>query len=89
MKQIDEGACKGNIPYYSFICRKTVEALLEYIQYRTQMYKHIDDKEPLFISESRNMPLDLRRNTIVMKKSLSSMVKRAARKAGIKQLLNK
>lgn len=84
MKETDPDACKGNIPYYSFISKETVEALNEYWTERREIYGDINDNEPLFSAESTNMDLDVRRNRPVMKKSLAAIVKRAAKKAGIK-----
>jgi len=88
MKKMDDGACKGNIPYYSFISKAAVEALREYCVERRRMYGSIEDDEPLFASDSTNVPAEIRRHTLVMKKSLEAMVKRAARKAGIKRWLS-
>lgn len=83
MKKIDDAACKGNIPYYSFVSKDAVVALKEYLEQRRQIQSIIHDDEPLFASDSNNMPLETRAHTPVMKKSLEAMVKRAARKAGI------
>jgi len=83
MKKIDEAACKGNIPYYSFISKDAVVALKEYLEQRTQIQGGVQDDEPLFASDSNNMALEKKSHTPVMKKSLEAMVKRAARKAGI------
>jgi site-specific recombinase XerD len=85
MKRIDSGACKGNIPYYSFISREAAEVLRQYFEERRKMYGSIEDDETLFIAESKYIPTEVRRRTPVMKKSLEAMVKRAARKAGIKK----
>jgi len=85
MKKIDPSACKGNIPYYSFLSKEAVEALREYLDERREVYGDIKDDEPLFISETTNIDPIERRRKPVMKKSLSAIVKRAARKAGIKK----
>jgi hypothetical protein len=85
MKRVDVGACKGNIPYYTFISEEAVATLRRYLDERRRMYGSIEDDEPLFVSESRNVPPEVRRHTPVMKKSLEALVKRAARKAGIKR----
>ena len=85
MKRVDVGACKGNIPYYTFISREATEALRRYLDERRRVHGGIEDEEPLFASESRNVPPEVRRRTPVMKKSLEALVKRAARKAGIKR----
>lgn len=85
MKKIDEGACKGNVPYYSFVSKEAVEVLSEYCSERTRTCGSIEEDQPLFASESTNVPRLTRCQTAVMKKSLEAMVKRAARKAGIKR----
>jgi len=83
MKRVDPGACKGNIPYYSFISRETVEALQEYLAERRELYGNIYDDEPLFASTSTNVPATVRRHTLVKKRSLDEIVKRTAKNAGI------
>ena len=85
MKKVDAGACRGNIPYYSFVSAEAVEALREYLDERRRIYGSIEDDEPLFASESKNVPPEIRRRTPIMKKSLTALVKRAAKKAGIKR----
>ena len=84
MKRVDPSACKGNIPYYSFLSKEAVQALREYLDERRRLYGNIEDDEPLFASETTNIDPEKRRRTPVMKKALSEIVKRAARKAGIK-----
>lgn len=83
MKEVDPAACKGNIPYYTFISREAVEALREYLEERRSVYGGLEDDEPLFCSESTNVPPEVRRRTPVKKRTLSEVVKRAARRAGI------
>ena len=85
MKLVDAGACKGNIPYFSFVSAETVEALRGYLAERRLAYGSIEADEPLFASESTNVPAETRRRTLVMKKSLEAMVKQSARKAGVKK----
>jgi len=85
MKKVDPSACKGNIPYYSFLSKEAAQALREYLDERRRTYGKIEDDEPLFISETTNIALNKRRKIPVMKKSLSAIVKKAARKAGIKK----
>ena len=83
MKRIDEGACKGNIPYYTFFSKETVEAINAYLDERKQEYGTIMDNEPLFASTSTNVTPDVRRMTSSKKRALDELVKRAAKKAGI------
>ena len=85
MKKIDDGACKGNIPYYTFMSGEATEAVREYFAKRNKMNKSIEGDEPMFASESTNVPAEVGRRTPIMKKSLEAMVKRAARKAGLKR----
>jgi len=84
MKKVDPGACKGNISYYSFLS-KAVQALREYLEERRRKYGGIGEDEPLFISTSTNVPPEKRRCTPVKRRSLTELVKRAARKAGIER----
>ena len=85
MKKRDVGACKGNIPYYSFISQESVEVLRDYLAERREVMGSIGEKEPLFASDSSNVPVEVRRRTLVMKKSLEALVKKAARNAGIRE----
>jgi len=85
MKKVDPGACKGNISYYSFLSREAVQALREYLEERRRKYGGIGEDEPLFISTSTNVPPEKRRRTPVKRRSLTELVKRAARKAGIER----
>ena len=85
MKRVVEGACKGNIPYYTFFSRETVEAIRQYLEKRKFSFGDIGANEPLFASSSRNLVPELRRKTPVMKKTLEHLVKRAARDAGVQK----
>jgi integrase len=88
MKRRILGACKGGIPYYTFASKMSVEVLREYLQERVKEYGGIEDGEPLFCSDTTNVPAEKRRKTPIMKKTLEQLVKRAAFKAGIKQWRN-
>jgi len=85
MKKVDPAACKGNIPYYTFIDPETTKALKEYIQERREKQGEIGDNEPLFCSDSNQVPREKQRFTPVSKNGLERMVKRAARQAGIQR----
>ncbi len=85
MKKVANGACKGNIPYYTFFSRETVEAISQYLEKRKKSFGNTGDNEPLFASSSKNLVPDLRRKTPVMKKTLENLVKRAARDVGVKK----
>ena len=83
MKDLVPDACKGRIPYYSFISRETSEALWEHLTEREAQYGEYLLEEPLFISTSTNFPPDQRRKSPVKKTTLAVAVKRAARNSGI------
>ncbi len=85
MKEVVNGACKGDIPYYSFFSKETVEAFREYHARRREIFGELNDNEPLFAATSKNLEHELRRKTPVMKKTLEQLVKRAARNAGVKK----
>ena len=85
MKKVDPAACKGDIPYYTFINPETVKALKEYLEERRQRFGNITDEEPLFCSDSNQVPREKQRLTPVSKNGLERMVKRAARQAGIQK----
>ena len=88
MKEIGPDACKGMIPYYSFMSRETSQALVDHIEDRIGTYGEILPDEPLFISSSTNYPAELRRKTPIQKTTLGIAVKRAARKSGISDWKN-
>jgi integrase/recombinase XerD len=81
MKDVDPGACKGNIPYYTFIAKEAVTALNTYLAER----EAIQGEEPLFCSATTNIPRDVRRTIRIKSDTLGAVVKRAARRAGIAQ----
>jgi hypothetical protein len=88
MKELVPDACKGRIPYYSFISREASEALWDYLTEREAQYGEYLREEPLFISTSSNYPPDQRRKSPVKKTTLAIAVKRAARNAGIESWKN-
>lgn len=85
MKRVDPAGCKGDIPYYTFIDQETVKALREYLEERKKRFGDVADEEPLFCSDSNQIPREEQRLTPVSKNGLERMVKRSARQAGIKR----
>jgi integrase len=83
MKQTDEGACKGNIPYYTFVSQEAIKALKEYLSERKQASEEIGDGELLFCSDSNQVSRQKQRLTPVSRNGLERMVKRAARLADV------
>jgi len=85
MKEVDPNACKGNVPYYSFIDSTTVKAVREYLEERKERFGSIDDREPLFCSDSNKIPLETQRRTPVSSNGFERMVKASAKRAGVKK----
>ena len=83
MKRIDPGACKGNIPYYTFICDEATQALKLYIKQRKEEYGDISDSDPLFSSNYNQIDKTLRAKKILCDRQLQTLVKSAAKSAGI------
>ena len=80
MKEFVPGACKGNIPYFTFTTKEATEAIKLYIEDRKYKWGLIGDDEPLFA------PLDYKkRKRPLSGRDLQFIVKEAARKAGIKE----
>lgn len=88
MKRVDPAACKGNIPYYTFMSCEATMALREYIRERIEEYGSIGDDELLFCSDSNNVPREKRRFTPMSKNGLERMIKRAAKAAGIEKWMD-
>jgi hypothetical protein len=83
MKKIDPAACKGDIPYYTFVGPEAVKAIRDYVEERKKKYGNMLDEEPLFCSDSNQVSSEKQRGVPVSKKGLEDIVKRAARQAGI------
>ncbi|MBA7631760.1 hypothetical protein ES703_39295 [subsurface metagenome] len=60
MKELVPDACKGSIPYYSFMSRESSQALVAHIEDRLSAYGDMLPDEPLFISTSSNHTGELR-----------------------------
>lgn len=83
MKERIPEACKGGIPYYTFASKEAVEYLKKYLDERLEKYGGLENEEPLFCSESTNVPVEVKRVTPMMRKNLQQIVKRTAKRAGI------
>ena len=77
-------ACKENVEQYTFFGKKATEALRLYLEERKRRYGPIGEDEPLFRSHS-NIPDATARNQPITEDALQRLVKKAARKAGIKE----
>jgi len=77
-------ACKENVEQFTFFGKKATEALRLYLQERERRHGPIRDEEPLFRSHS-NIRDDVARSQPITEDALQRLVKKAARKAGIKE----
>jgi integrase len=85
MKQVDPAACKGAIPYYTFLCDEGTQALRLYLEDRKSRFGGLSDEEPLFCTEYNLLPRNERCRRPVTGRELQIIVKLAARKAGLTQ----
>lgn len=84
MKQRVPDACKGNIPYYTFICMEAGEALRSYLREREEKYG-ISHEEPLFHSDWTLWKRDERASKRLVRRGVGLIVKRSAKLAGIEK----
>jgi integrase len=77
-------ACKENVEQFAFFGKKATETLRLYLEERKRRYGPMGDEEPLFRSHS-NIPDATARSQPITEDALQRLVKKAARKAGIKE----
>ncbi len=82
MKEKHSDACKGMIPYYTFIVDPALQAIRDYLRNERP---DIKPTEPLFCATSTNIAYDIRRNMIVDGRGIEKMVKIAAKNAGVEE----
>ena len=86
MKKIIPGACKGEIPYYTFSTKTTTEALKHYLEERLRKNGSIDDDAPLFPTTFTWISnRDRREHTPLSQRELEFIVQKAARLARIEK----
>jgi integrase len=83
MKNRLPDACKGNIPYYTFICREAVEALRAYLRDRSEKYGPLTPEAPLFHAEWTLWERKERSDKRLGRRTVAKIIRRAARLAGI------
>ena len=84
MKRRVPNACKNRMFYYTFIPTKVTECLGLYLRSREERYGFILDDEPIFITKNRRISLSERRRTPISSRELQEIVKKTAKRAGIK-----
>ena len=85
MKERVPDACKGQIPYYTFICPEAGEALRSYLAERREKYGKIALDNPLFHSDWTLWVREERSKRRLGRRAVGLVVKRAAKFAGIQQ----
>lgn len=83
MKSRVADACKGSIPYHTFICSEAIEALRTYLRDREEKYGPISDDDPLFHSEWNLWDRDVRTRKRLGRRAIAQIIRRGARLAGI------
>jgi len=83
MKHVDPGACKGGVPYYTFLCDEGTQALRLYLEDRKERLDGISDNEPLFCTEYNQICRNDRRRKPITSRELQIIVKLSAKKAGL------
>ena len=83
MKKVVPGACKGNIPYFTFLPREAVAAVKLYLKQRVAAYGSIPDSAPLFSTEDTKMEREQRNLNPITKDKLRKVVHLAAKRAGV------
>ena len=84
LRRVLPDACKENVDYWTFFGREASEALRRYIAWRKEKYDRVDVDELLFPSEARTLTREEGLRKPMDQWHLTRIVKKAARKAGIK-----
>jgi len=85
MKDVVSSACKGNIRYYTFTIKEATEALKVYLEERKRIFGRIEDEEPIFNTNYNQIEKEARRTKPLRANTVRRIVKKAARKAGLKR----
>jgi len=88
MKSRVADACKGSIPYHTFICAEAVEALRAHLRDREERHGPISDNDPLFHSEWSLWDRDVRTSRRLGRRAIAQIIRRGARLAGIPQWMH-
>ena len=85
MKKLDDRACKGNIPYYSFFDRLSTQAIRAYLRERERQYGKMADEMVLFMATPSRARTSFRTAAYrpMSKNGLNRVIKDAARNSGL------
>jgi integrase len=84
MKTRVPAACKGEIPYYTFICPDALDAVKVYLLEREELYGRLEPEDPLFHSDWHLWKRSERSHRRLGRRGVGLIVKKAARRSGIK-----
>ncbi|MBN1762231.1 MAG: tyrosine-type recombinase/integrase [Methanomicrobia archaeon] len=85
MKERVPDACKGNIPYCTFICAEAAQVLKAFLRERKEKFVNIAPDEPLFCSDWTLWKKAERMLHRPAPQTVNKIIKTAARRAGIEQ----
>jgi hypothetical protein len=85
MKRIVKSACKGKIPYFTFLPEFVTEKLRVYLNNERAKRGKIEDQAFLFPTNYRRIPAEKSPFTPLARESIDYLVKQAARNAGLPQ----
>jgi integrase len=85
MKLIDPGACKGNIPYFTFTSDEATQAIKLYLRERKEKYGKLLGEAPLFASEFNQINKEERELKVLGSRQLQWIVKSCAKRAALPQ----
>lgn len=88
MKKVVSSACKGNVEYYVFTSEMATEALRLYMSNRRERFGDVNDQELLFPSGCNRLSRMQRVCRPLTARELQILIKKAARKAGIKDWMH-
>lgn len=85
LRKVLPDACKEDVDYWTFFGAEACEALRQYINWRREKNGRIQEDELLFPSDSRSLSKEDRHRKPMDQWHLTRIVKKAARRAGIKR----
>jgi integrase len=85
MKERVPDACKGNIPYYTFVSAEAAQVLKTFLRERREKFGNVAPEEPLFCSDWTLWKKEERVLHRPAPQTVNKIIKTAARRAGIEQ----
>jgi integrase len=85
MKDVLAGACKGKVPYFTFMPREAVEAIEAYLSGREVRLGPLEKQQILFCSDDRRTPIEKRPYATLNMTAPQKILKKAAKAARIKE----